>query len=48
MSAAKRTPLSGPEMVALSKRHTMTEWSPQAAANPIPIAQFQIQISKLT
>ena len=38
MSAAKRTPLSGPEMVALSKRHTMTEWSAQAAANPIPIA----------
>ena len=39
MSAAKRTPLSGPEMVALSKRHTMTEWSAQAAANPIPIAR---------
>lgn len=39
MSVAKRTPLSGPEMVALSKRHTMTEWSAQAAANPIPIAR---------
>ena len=39
MSGAKRTPLSGPEMVALSKRHTMTEWSAQATANPIPIAR---------
>ena len=29
--------MSGAEIVALSKRHTMTEWSPQAAANPIPI-----------
>ncbi|MFM7825117.1 MAG: aminotransferase class III-fold pyridoxal phosphate-dependent enzyme, partial [Candidatus Limnocylindrus sp.] len=32
-----RTGMSGAEIVALSKRHTMTEWSPQASANPIPI-----------
>jgi taurine--2-oxoglutarate transaminase len=37
-TAAKGTTgMSGAEIVALSKRHTMTEWSAQAGANPIPI-----------
>ena len=37
-TASKETKsLSGAEIVALSKRHTMTEWSAQAGANPIPI-----------
>ena len=37
-SMAKSGGMSGAEIVALSKRHTMTEWSAQAGANPIPIA----------
>jgi taurine--2-oxoglutarate transaminase len=32
-------PLSGEEIVALSKRHTLFEWSAQAAVDPIPVAR---------
>jgi taurine---2-oxoglutarate transaminase len=31
--------MSGPEMVALSKKHSLYEWSAQAAVDPIPVAQ---------
>jgi taurine--2-oxoglutarate transaminase len=32
------TTMSGPEMVALTKRHTLYEWSAQSKADPIPVA----------
>ncbi len=31
--------MSGPEMIALSKRHTIFEWSAQGAMDPIPVAR---------
>ena len=31
--------LSAEEIVTLSRRHTMFEWSAQAAVNPIPMAR---------
>src|SRR5689334_12421576 len=31
--------MSGPEMVALSKKHSLYEWSAQAAVDPIPVAR---------
>ena len=30
--------MTGPELVALSKKHTLFEWSAQAAIDPIPVA----------
>jgi taurine---2-oxoglutarate transaminase len=30
--------MTGPELVALSKKHTLFEWSAQAAVDPIPVA----------
>lgn len=39
MSVATEThPMSGEEMVALSKRHTIYEWSAQSKVDPIPVA----------
>jgi len=35
----KTTPMTGNEMIALSKRHTIFEWSAQGAADPIPVAR---------
>ena len=31
-------PMTGDEIVALTKQHTLYEWSAQAAVNPIPVA----------
>src|SRR5947207_15427479 len=31
--------MSAEEIIALSKKHTLFEWSAQAAANPIPVAR---------
>jgi taurine--2-oxoglutarate transaminase len=31
--------MTGPEMVALSKKHSLYEWSAQAAVDPIPVAR---------
>src|SRR4029450_5223084 len=31
--------MSGPEMVALSKKHSLYEWSAQASVEPIPVAR---------
>ena len=33
--------MTGDEIVALSKRHTMTEWIAQESANPIPVARAE-------
>ena len=33
------TTMTGEEMVALSKRHTIYEWSAQGAVDPIPVAR---------
>ena len=33
------TPMTGDEMVALSKKHTLFEWSAQATVDPIPVAR---------
>src|SRR6187431_561038 len=33
------TTMTGAEMVALSKRHTIYEWSAQGAVDPIPVAR---------
>src|SRR5215216_7468814 len=35
---AAAPPLTGPEMVALTKAHTLFEWSAQSKVDPIPIA----------
>lgn len=35
----KMTAMSGPEMVALSKKHSLYEWSAQASVDPIPVAR---------
>ena len=39
MSIAEKTTMTGPEMVALSKQHSLYEWSAQAAVDPIPVAR---------
>src|SRR4029450_11287979 len=41
MTTSATTPaaMSGEEMVALSKRHTIYEWSAQGAVDPIPAAR---------
>src|SRR5215510_4289035 len=36
---ATRTSMSGSEMVALAKKHTLYEWSAQANVDPIPVAK---------
>ena len=33
------TPMTGDEMVALSKKHTLFEWSAQGSVDPIPVAR---------
>src|SRR5262245_14479454 len=35
----RTTAMSGPEMIALSKKHSLFEWSAQAAVDPIPMAR---------
>jgi taurine--2-oxoglutarate transaminase len=35
----KSTPLTGEEIVALTKKHTLYEWSAQAKVDPIPVAR---------
>jgi taurine--2-oxoglutarate transaminase len=35
---AAATPMTGDEMVALTRRHTLFEWSAQSAVDPIPVA----------
>ena len=37
--ATKLQTMSGDEMIALSRRHTIFEWSVQAAVDPIPVAR---------
>src|SRR5947209_14691192 len=32
-------PMTGEEMIALSKKHTLFEWSAQAKVDPIPVAR---------
>lgn len=39
MSVAEKTTMSGQEMVALSKQHSLYEWSAQASVDPIPVAR---------
>jgi taurine---2-oxoglutarate transaminase len=39
MSVAENTTMSGQEMVALSKQHSLYEWSAQANVDPIPVAR---------
>ncbi|HET7824907.1 MAG TPA: aminotransferase class III-fold pyridoxal phosphate-dependent enzyme [Anaeromyxobacter sp.] len=39
MTTQDRQALSGDEMVALAKRHTLFEWSAQGAVDPIPVAR---------
>ena len=39
MSVAEKTTMTGPEMVALSRQHSLYEWSAQAAVDPIPVAR---------
>jgi taurine--2-oxoglutarate transaminase len=38
-TGATRQPLTGDEVVALAKRHTLFEWSAQASVDPIPVAR---------
>ena len=33
--------MTGQEMVALSKKHTLYEWSAQAHVDPIPVSKAQ-------
>jgi taurine--2-oxoglutarate transaminase len=35
----EKTTMTGPEMVALSKQHSLYEWSAQAHVDPIPVAK---------
>ena len=42
MQASEVTSMSGEEIVALSKRHTIFEWSAQSKVDPIPIARAQV------
>src|SRR6187399_2327833 len=37
--SARGTSLSGEEIVELSRRHTLFEWSAQSAVDPIPVAR---------
>jgi taurine--2-oxoglutarate transaminase len=39
MSVVEKTSMSGQEMVALSKQHSLYEWSAQAHVDPIPVAR---------
>jgi taurine--2-oxoglutarate transaminase len=39
MSVAEKTSMTGQEMVALSKQHSLYEWSAQAHVDPIPVAR---------
>ena len=39
LTDATRTSMSGSEMVALAKKHTLYEWSAQANVDPIPVAK---------
>ena len=39
MSVAEKTSMSGQEMVALSKQHSLYEWSAQAHVDPIPVSR---------
>ena len=41
MQASEVTSMSGEEIVALSKRHTIFEWSAQSKVDPIPMARAQ-------
>jgi taurine--2-oxoglutarate transaminase len=41
MTPTATTTMTGEEMVALCRRHTVFEWSPQAKANPIPVARAE-------
>ncbi|RPJ60721.1 MAG: aminotransferase class III-fold pyridoxal phosphate-dependent enzyme, partial [Acidobacteria bacterium] len=36
-----KTGMTGDEIVALSKRHTLFEWSAQASMDPIPVARSE-------
>jgi taurine--2-oxoglutarate transaminase len=33
--------MTGDEIVALSKKHTISEWAAQSAVDPIPVARAQ-------
>ena len=37
MAVAEHTTMSGPDIVALSKQHSLFEWSAQGAIDPIPV-----------
>src|SRR5580765_2823058 len=39
MTTTTTAPMTGDEMVQLTKRHTIFEWSAQAAVDPIPVAR---------
>ena len=39
MSVVEKTTMSGQEMVALSKQHSLYEWSAQGQIDPIPVAR---------
>jgi taurine--2-oxoglutarate transaminase len=39
MSATEAGPMSGEEMVALARQHTLYEWSAQSKVEPIPVAR---------
>ena len=39
--ATKLQTMSGEEMIALSRRHTLFEWSVQSAVDPIPVARAE-------
>ncbi len=41
MTGMTGTQMTGDEMVALTRRHTLFEWSSQAAVDPIPVARAQ-------
>ena len=39
VGAGVSRPMTGDEIVALSKKHTIFEWSAQQAVDPIPVAR---------
>ena len=39
MTTTTQTTMTGEEMIALSKRHTIFEWSAQGAVDPLPVAR---------